>query len=103
HRLIVGVRARKAQRLVQRAELLAAATARAPAGAQEPLALGRGVGPEGLAQLGQAPDGARALGNTAGLAPDIRWRPSDPPWSHFSPTRAERPLSDGTYPLAIGR
>ena len=68
HRLVVGVRARKAQRLVQRAELLAAATARAPAGAQEPLAPGRGVGPEGLAQRGQPPDGARALGNTACLA-----------------------------------
>src|SRR5262250_50388 len=68
HRLVVGVRARKAQRLVQRAELLTAATARAPAGAQEPLALGGGVGPEGLAQLGQPPDGARALGNTACLA-----------------------------------
>ena len=52
HRPVVGVRARKAQRLVQRAELFAAATAHAPAGAQEPLALGGGVGPEGLAQLG---------------------------------------------------
>src|SRR5262245_60120674 len=68
HRLVVGIRARKAQRLVQRAELLAAATARAPAGAQEPLALGGCVGPEGLAQLSQPPDGARALGNTACLA-----------------------------------
>ena len=68
HRPVVGVRARKAQRLVQRAELFAAATARAPAGAQEPLALGGGVGPEGLAQPGQPPEGARALGNTARLA-----------------------------------
>ena len=62
HRLVVRVRARKAQRLVQRPKLLAAATARVPAGAQESLALGGGVGPEGLAQFGQPPDGARALG-----------------------------------------
>src|SRR5262249_2539336 len=47
---------------------LLAATARAPAGAQEPLALGGSVGPEALAQLGQPPDGARALENTACLA-----------------------------------
>src|SRR5262245_476877 len=43
---------------------LLAATARAPAGAQEPLALGGSVGPEALAQLAQPPDGARARWRT---------------------------------------
>jgi hypothetical protein len=62
---------------VQRAELLAAATARAPAGAQEPLALGGGFGPDGLAQLGQPPDGARVeehmLTRASLFAGDAEW------------------------------
>src|SRR5262249_62103859 len=107
HRLVVGVRARKAQRLVQRAELLTAATARAPAGAQEPLALGGGVGPEGLAQLGQPPDGARALENTACLAharftlcgrcrASSSWRAPTP---HANPSSFLTPPTAGTSAL----